>query len=395
MAGPRPTAPSRPGPGLGPFLAQFLGALGALVALAASAAPQAADDPPVQAPEASAAAPARTLDSGLLRAVYLDLLGRPPSLGERERWRGGQLSDLLGQLLAQEEFWDHWTEEQLYYFLLIDNFRPRSDRVQAVPQDLAAGRIGVREALHRIVLSSSFDARNPGPDTFVTVVMEQLLGLTVQKVPRDLTIGKKLYDGQAGRFLGQRGGSQADVVRIAIEDERCLQHLLSREYQRLLRRAPGAKELKAWTERLLEDPKAYGDLLRGWVQSEAYEARLSEKIVQPNRLYVRTMYMDLMDRLPDKGEERRLRNALDGLSDPGPLRSVLARLLLDSGTAPVPAKAAIENPTAWVGELFDRFYGRPASAEELKAFVSAFHEPACKPTTVVYALVSHPEYHTY
>ncbi|MEM7309433.1 MAG: hypothetical protein AAF682_22310 [Planctomycetota bacterium] len=343
----------------------------------------------------SRGAPSRTLDSGVLRAVYLDLLGRPPYRAERDEWLGRQLADLLGELTRGEELWEHWTEEQLYYFLLIDNFRPRSDRVVAIPGDLREGRIGVRDAIHRIVLSSSFDQRNPGPDTFVTVVMEQLLGLTVQKQPRELHIGKQLYDGQEGMFLGRRGRSQADVVKISIEDRRCLSQLLEREYRRLLRRDPDRRELARWTKRLDKDPLAYRDLFRDWIQSEAYEQRLSEEIVQPNRLYVRSMYVDLVDRLPDKEEERRMRNALDGLSDPGPLRAVLARLLLDSGTAALPAKDEIEDPTAWVGGLFERLYGRAATPTELKSFVTAFHDPACRPATVLYALVSHPEYHSF
>jgi hypothetical protein len=45
--------------------------------------------------------------------------------------------------------------------------------------------------------------------------------------------------------------------------------------------------------------------------------------------------------------------------------------------------------------MFSRFLGRPASAEELSVFVTAFHDPACRPTTVVYAIVSHPEYQTW
>jgi hypothetical protein len=55
----------------------------------------------------------------------------------------------------------------------------------------------------------------------------------------------------------------------------------------------------------------------------------------------------------------------------------------------------VRDPTAWVAGLFERLLGRAASEAELAAFVSAFHDPACKPGTVVYAIVSHPEYHRY
>ncbi len=373
-----------------PLERALLGGLGALFLAAPAAAQGTADDDGL-----TESVPARVLEVGLLRAVYLDLLGRPPFLAERETWRGRQLADLLNELVDTREFWERWTDEQLYYFLLIDNFRPRSERVVAIPEDLRSERIGVKEAIHRIVLSSSFDQRNPGPDTFVTVVMEQLLGITVQKSPRDLEIGKKLYDGGSGNFLGHKGNSQADVVKISIDDKRFLRELIEREYQRLLRREPNGRDAARWASELKRDPYAFGDFVKNWILSPAYEERLAEKIVQPNRLYVRTMYVDLVDRLPDKEEERRMRGALDGLSDPGPLRSVLARLLLDSGTARIPPKGEIEDPTAWVAGLFERLLGRAVRPEELKSFVTAFHDDACSPSTVVYAIVSHPEYHAF
>lgn len=345
--------------------------------------------------EPPAAGSARALDPGLLRAVHLDLLGRPPFAAERAAWAGKSLPALVDELLAGREVWEHWIDEQLYYFLLVDNFRPQADRVLALPAELYERRIGVREAIHRIALCSSFDQRNPGPDTFVTVVMEQLLQLKVQEEARELELGKGLYDGKPGVFLGQGGRSQADVVRIAIDAPSFLTELLRREHRRLLRADLPPKELAAATRALEQDPLAYPTLLRGWILGPRYERRLAEKIVQPNRLYVRTMYVDLLERLPDAEEERRMRSALDGLSDPGPLRSVLARLLLEAGSGAAPAKEAIGDPEAWIAGLFERLLGRPAAARELAACAQALRDPACRTTTVVYALVSHPEYQTY
>jgi hypothetical protein len=364
--------------------------------LRALAAGRAQDGPAGSAKgQAAAAASSPALDAGVLRAVHQDLLGRPPYAAEREAWLGRPLPELLDELLRGREVWEHWTDEQLYYFLLVDNFRPEQDRILALPLELFERRIGVREAIHRIALSSSFDQRNPGPDTFVTVVMEQLLHITVQDEARELELGKALYDGKPGVFLGQSGRSQADVVRIALEAPRFLVELLRREHRRLLRAEPAPKELAAWARALEADPLAYPSLLRGWILGPGYGRRLAEKIVQPNRLYVRSMYVDLFERLPDSEEERRMRSALDALSDPGPLRSVLARLLLESGSPAAPAKEAIGDPAAWVGGLFERLLGRPAEERELAACVTALHDPACRTATVVYALVSHPEYQTY
>lgn len=370
--------------------AHALPALGCALVLAIPLCAQDDGDLRTEAP------PAYQLQPGLLRGAFLDLFGRPPFRDEREEWAGRGLQDLLDARLGDEEFWAHWLDEQLYYFLLIDNFRPESERVLSLPTDLTGGRLGVKDAIHRVLLSSSFDQRNPGADTFVTVVMEQLLRITVQQEGRrDLEIGKKLYDGHIGLFLGRRGSTQADVVQICVADKRMLRRFVEREYVRLIRAEPGTRDVNAWAKRLESRPGEYPALVREWMLSPAYLTRLSELRVQPNRMFVRALYVDLMDRDPDDQEARTMRDALDGLSDPGPLRSILAKLILDSGRARVPHKTSVDDPTQWVAGLFRDLLGREASAEELMSFVGAFHDPECRSEMVVYALVSHPEYHHY
>ncbi len=371
-----------------PTRALLLGVLG-LLGLGRPATAQVDDDLRTCAP------PAYPLDARRLRCVWLDLFGRPPIAPERDEWRGRGLRDLLEQAFALPEFWHNWVEEQLYFFLLVDNFRPSADRVSSLPDELCAGGLGVRDALHRIALSTSFDRRNPGPDTFVTVVMEQLLGLQVQETPRELEIGKRVYDGATGQFLGRTGSSQADVVRIAVEDRRCLETLLSREHARILRQIPDREELRCWAQELGRRPLAYPEILERWLLSAAYDRRLEVSSALPNRLFVRALFVDLVDRLPEEEEAQRMGNALDGLADARPLRAVLARLLLDSGTAHVPDRADIPDPAAWIAGLFERLLGRQVTEQELATFVEAFQDPACLPTTVVYAIVSHPEYQTW
>ncbi len=330
-----------------------------------------------------------------LRALHLDLLGRSPYRAERELWHGGVVGELVESILEGVECWEHWLEEQLYYFLLIDNFRPQSDSVRSLPEALADRRLDVRTALHRIALSPNFDQRNPGADTFVTVVMEQLLGIEVQRTPRELEIGKRVYDGHPGTFLGVRGSSQADVIRIAIEDERFFTRLLEREHERLLRVLPERRALKTWCIELDRDPSAYTNLIRSWLLSDAYRARLATRRELSNRTFVRSLFVDLFDRLPDQEEVRRLGGALDGLSDAGPLRSTLVRILLDSGQVSIPDREELPSRRAWIADLFPRFLGRAASAHELDTFAESFKDPACRSETVLYAILSHTEYATY
>ena len=344
--------------------------------------------------DALAAAPG-DLEPRLLRAAFQDLLGRPPLAAERVTWRGRTLGELVAELVGSEAFWAEWLDVQLYYFLLIDNFRPASSGVLELPAELHRGAIGALQALHRVALSPSFDRRNPGPDTFVTVVMEQLLGLTVQQTPRELAIGKRVYDGVEGRFLGRSGSSQADVVRIAFDDARARAHFVQREHRRFLRAEPSRRALARWSDALERDPLAYPSLVAEWIVSEAYRERLRTRAPLPNRLFVRSLFVDVFDRLPDRDEAQRMRNALDGLGDAGPLRSVLARLLIDSSEAALPARESVDDPTAWVSRLFERLLGRAASRGELVEFVAAFHDPACTPQTVMYAIVSHAEYQSW
>lgn len=390
-----------------PVAAVLLGGLATLAALGglasgglataqalASGARAATQDPPAETAE-TVAVPARALDDRALRAVYLDLMGRPPLAEERATWFGRGRHELLDELIGTEAAWRHWFSEQLYYFLLIDNFRPGSPRAVAIPADLAAGRLDVREAIHRIALSPSFESRNPGADTFVTVVLEQLDGIKVQAQPRVLEIGKVLYDGGQGVFLGQTGSSQADVVRIAMEDRRFAVTFVARERQRLLRIEPEPRALQAAARAFDKRALAYTELVREWMLSADYDARLAQPGPMPNRLFVPALFVDLLGRRPEADEERRMRTALDGLADPGPLRAVLARLLIDSGQVPLPEKGEIRDPTSWVADLFRRLLGRDASSEELRVFVSSFHDPDCRPSTILYAIVSHPDYSTY
>jgi hypothetical protein len=364
------------------------------IVLALASAHPVQDDEPGRAGR-TVARPALALDDGFLRSAFCDLLGRPPLAAERERWLGQGFHALLDELLGSGEFWRHWFDEELYHLLLIDNFAPHSERVLAIPADLAQGALDVREAVHRIALSAGFDRRNPGADTFVTVVMEQLGGMRVQKNARELAIGKDLYDGRSGTFLGRTGRSQADVVDIVVGSRDFARTFLAVEYERFVHVPPDARELASWASDLHGDPRRYLGLVRGWLLSDAYARRLAHEVPMPNRLFVRALFADLLDRLPSEAEAEPLREALDGLSDSAPLRAVLVRLLLESGDVPLPDKDAIDDPTAWVAGLFLRLLGRAAREAELARFVATFHDPACRTQTLLYALISSPEYHVY
>ena len=332
------------------------------------------------------------LDRRFLRAVWIDVAGRTPLPDEWKRVQGRPRREVVAELVASPAAWDGFYEEELFYFLLVDNFRPSTEAFAALPKELAAKKLGVREALRQIVSSQFFNARNPGNDTFVTVVLEQLLGLTVQKETATLEAGKKMYDGVATPFLGRRGASQADLVRIVVESDGFEPFFLGRKATAIFGAALPRKRLAADAARLRAEPLAWPDLLAGWLASQAYEDLLAKPRPKSDRVFVRSLYADLLLRAPDYQEFRRSRNALLALSDSRPLRSVLIKMMLDGGLGEVGKPGP--DGAAYVRDLFLRFLAREPTAKEAEAFTAEL-AGADGPKLVVRALLTHGEYQAY
>lgn len=331
----------------------------------------------------------RRLSAGELRRVCLDLLGRPPLAEERARWTDASADAVLEELVASRRFWEQWLDEQLWYFLLVDQFAPRGEGVLRLPDELAAGELDAREAVHRIALAPNFDQRNPGADTFVTVVMEQLCGLQVDKARRELELGKKMYEGAEARFLGGAGRSQSDVVKLAVASDEFARHYIAREHARVAHRAAEPRQLAAWARRFAKEPREYPILVREWLSGASLDERLARRRPLSNRAWARALHVDLMGREPTREELEPMRQALDALADPAPLCGVMARLLLDGGKARIEAPGA--DRAAWVRARWLEVLGREPRPDELAGVVEAMARPGCRVETVLYALVTSEE----
>jgi hypothetical protein len=252
----------------------------------------------------------------------------------------------------------------------------------------------VRDVLRALVSSQFFNARNPGNDTFVSVVLEQLLGITVQENRGVLAAGKRMYDGETATVFGVRGSSQADLVRIVVEDERFEPYFLARQHQALVGIPAPRKELGLAARRLREDPGAFPAIVRDWISSERYEVEAGSLRPKNDRAFIRCLYADLLGREADYQEFRRCRNALLALSDTRPLRSVVVKLILDSGRAALPEVPA-ESAGQLVEELFLRFLCRLPTPEEAEVFVAELEQAGAPPATLARALLTHSEYQYY
>ncbi|MCB9883806.1 MAG: hypothetical protein H6834_18605 [Planctomycetes bacterium] len=328
-----------------------------------------------------------------LQSVSIDLLGRKPLAAEVTALRGKARSEVVADLMGRVEFWENWYENQLFYYLLIDNFRPASETIQQLPELLHSGRIDVLRALRAILISASFNARNPGPDTFVSTVLEQNLGITVQDKPRLLEAGKKMYDGYRSRLFRKQGESQADVVSIVVEQDDFARYFLARSHREVFGEEPTKEVLASWADSLRQNPAFYTELVRSWMLSDAYDHLLDRRRTKPDRAFIRSLYVDLLGRVPTYEEFQRIRNALQSFADPAPLRSVVARMMLDSGK--VDWGTEHQTSAAFVNAAFRTFYGRQASQVEEEAFRAAFEVPEGGRSIVLKALLTHPEYQTY
>lgn len=335
-------------------------------------------------------------DRAYIRRLHHDALNRPPTPAEVRTLTDMPLERVSKQVWRRLEAMEEWVEEELYFYLLIDRFRPRTAAIAALPERLARGRATARDATAEILLSTGFSLRNPGNDTFVTVVLEQCLGLTVQDRANhaDLEAGKTMYDGRKARLLGQEGNGQSDVIRIALDQDAFRARLLERHHQRCFGKplsSRGTKAAAALVAALRAEESGFFATLAGWTASPEYVEALALRKPRTHRQLVRALYLDVLERVPEYDELRNTRNALQSMADPTPLRAVLAKLLLDARQARIPALTAGDEPN-FVRACFERYLGRSPTQTEVDSFVTILSEPGATARHVVRALLTSVEY---
>ena len=332
-----------------------------------------------------------------VRHLSLDILLRTPTPAEVRMFVGFPLRQVASRMMASLEAHAIWVEEQLLYFLLLDNFRPQTKTIRELPARLRSGDITAHGAIAEIMMSTGFSLRNPGNDTFVTVVLEQGIGMRVQdrKNRSTLEAGKRMYDGYKTRFLRETGDSQSDIVKIVTRAPAFTRFLLDRHHRVLLRGPlPDSPVAKTQVRRVHEDPGQFFTVLLEWISSPEYLAQMKVKRPRSDNQFIRSLYFDLLGRAPDYQEFRNMRNALLSMADPAPLRSVMAKVMLDSGKAELP-ELRRENRGAFVKMAFLRYLGRGPTQDEMGEFTRILGKPGAEAKHVIRALITSPEYQYY
>ena len=132
-----------------------------------------------------------------------------------------------------------------------------------------------------------------------------------------------------------------------------------------------------------------------------------------NSQFIRAAYADLVGRSPESydfevsfngtvagafpiNEQDILEGALDGVGDPGAMRSLIVAGLLESEEVDVPAKSEVDDPESFIREQFRFFLGREPGVYELRAFRDEWaNDSSVNPRTVIRALMESREYQTY
>ncbi|MCA8957410.1 MAG: hypothetical protein KDC87_15145, partial [Planctomycetes bacterium] len=238
----------------------------------------------------------RRADVAYVRRLAHDTLQRSPTQRETRSSVGMPLEAVAGHFVRLRETYEQWLEEELYYYLLLDRFRPRTDAIAELPERLRRGRADVRSAAAEILLSTGFSLRNPGNDTFVTVVFEQFLGIEVQRNVKLLEAAKTMYDGKLSRIFDERGDSQSDVVKIALAQPGYLDLFVRRMEQRHLGEPLPDDEHTAAVTHLTEHSRDLRGLIRSWLVSSRYASADRRPRTKTDHQFIRSLFVDLLGR---------------------------------------------------------------------------------------------------
>lgn len=195
-----------------------------------------------------------TREVALVRA-WERLTGVQPAAEQKKALLQLDRAGLVQALVERPELYERWWTDELA-FLLDGAARPKGEPWDSMPARLREGRVQVQDATYALAVGRDWNGRWQGKQAWVGAVLTRLLGLDPAQAKAERTAAERLYDGYEGEFLGQKGASQADLVRIAVKDARARREALARAWRRATGADPGAA-LDPALERLAKEPAAF------------------------------------------------------------------------------------------------------------------------------------------
>lgn len=329
-----------------------------------------------------------------VKEFYLDLLQRGPSQAELLYAAGLDRRQLVEFLFDSYEYHDRWYRDQLYFMFLLREFDPRGVPWMAeIPAHLYEGEMNQLEALQALATSQFFHFRNLGPNNYTLAVFEHFLGrLPNEAENKDSNF---MFNGNPTELLSKPGNKQFDVASIVLHNGHAIRHYVKRMYTRYFEGEIDEAELASATQLLMAEPEKVLDIQLQWVLSDRYFAHVPKLRPKSDIQYIRMLYVDLLNREPTQDEFDYVQNALQSFADPIPLRSVIAKILLDSKFVQIPAKPVEDAMPDWIRAQYLRFLSRGPGEAEMDATLTALRAEGVTCKTIWQGILSSQEYQFY
>ncbi len=302
-----------------------------------------------------------------VRALYGDVLGRPPTPPEARAAAGQPSSALATSLLASLEAGRAWVEDAAFRLGLVGDALPTSEAVAALPIRITSGEGSPADAEAALVRDPAFLRAHPEGPALAAAVERLLLGRTGTPAER------AAWSTAAGAFA-TLGGAEFRVAAL----------------RRHLDRFLGPAEVASFPVARADDSVLA--LARELVGSPAWAGGGSARRRAGDLAFLRGLFADLLGRRASGVELAALSRAAGVLPGSAAGRAAVVDVLLDSGEVLLPLVVEIGDPDAWIADRFLRTLGRTPSPEEVVAYRTVLLDPAGGPHVVVRALCSSEEY---
>jgi hypothetical protein len=339
-------------------------------------------------PDPVAGSGLEALDGGslrLLRSVYGDVLGRPPTPPEALAQRGRSAKEVAATLLATVEAGRAWLEDVALALDLVGENAPGAAGLDAAAFRLAAGKASAAEGEAALVRDPSFVRAHPPGPALADALLVRVLARDPLGPDRDVLLAA--FRGTPVRWLGREGVADP---RAAIEAALASGEFAAAAARRHLARFLPRAAADAFPAARAREPAAA--LALEAISSAAYAGAGDARRAGTDLAFVRAVFADLLGRRPTAPEAWALVRAANVLPGTGAGRAAVVAVLLGSGDVPLPLVADLPDPDAWVADRFRRYLGRSPSAEEATAYRSALLDPDGGPQVLIRALLTTPEY---
>ncbi|MHC5010518.1 MAG: hypothetical protein ACYTG6_06130 [Planctomycetota bacterium] len=325
-----------------------------------------------------------------IRRLYLDLIGRSPTVPEALAADHTKWERLVASLLVRPEAWRFWYEAETLRLGLVGDARPVGEDAAELALRLAAEGTPPPRAEAVLVRDPAFLVAHPPGRALADAVARLLLGR--QATAAEVTAALQLASGRPAEIpgLGVLPDARAWVLRVLASDA-FAEAAVRRRLSRFLASGDVEKNMISSVRAARDGAAAWRKHLDALLNAPVYRDR---KHLRPkgDLTFLRSLFIDLLGRRPTEREWYALWQALRVLPGGSAPSAAVVKILLDSGEVPLPLLVDIRDPRRWIADRFLRYLGRSPTAAEMQAYGEALLHPAGGPELLVRALLTGPEY---